>query len=115
MKKVIMLFALCSVLSTMSFSAASAPRSIETISSGEPQPHPQTIFVKTRINGNTVLLRQLVFFTDLVLWVKQDIAYQLEIPIDSFELTFGGAVLDEELPLNAYGITSNSILGLRYL
>jgi hypothetical protein len=71
--------------------------------------------VKTRLNGTTVNLPVLVFFTDTVGDVKSSVAYMLDIPEDSFELTFHGQVLDESLTLNAYGITTNSILGLLYL
>jgi hypothetical protein len=62
-----------------------------------------------------VKLPVLVFFTDTVGDVKSSVAYMLDIPEDSFELTFGGQVLDESLTLNAYGITTGSILGLLYL
>jgi hypothetical protein len=117
MKKLVTLVAFCTVFFT--FSPASAQVTVprfdeQTVSGGEPQPHPQTIYVKTRINGTVVLIPELVFFSDLVLWVKMDIANILDIPLDSFELTFRSAILDEDLPLNAYGITSNSILSIRY-
>jgi hypothetical protein len=102
---------LCTSFSTPSFAHQTTKLSI----SGEPEPHPQTIYVKTRLNGTVVKLPVLVFFTDTVGDVKSSVAYMLDIPEDSFELTFGGQVLDESLTLNAYGITTGSILGLLYL
>jgi hypothetical protein len=121
MKKLVTLVSIFSLLLISSYTHAATPRSVQPaisvlpVSDGEPQPHPQTIYVKARINLATVLIPVPVFFTDLVLWVKQDIADILDIPIDSFELTFNNVILDEDLPLNAYGITTNSILGLRRL
>jgi Ubiquitin family. len=120
MKRTIIFVAFCTVF--CAFIASPTSAQVTTIPiideqpnyGGEPQPHPQTIYVKTRINGTVVLVPELVFFTDLVLWVKMDIADLLGIPLDSFELVFGNTILDEELPLNAYGITSKSVLSVRY-
>ena len=121
MKKLVTLVALCTVLFTFPSSSAAAKTTTSTgfdvpaVSSAEPQPDPGFIYVKTRIKLAAVLIPVQVFFTDPVLSVKQDIASVLNIPVDSFELTFNGVVLDEELPLNAYGITTRSILGVHYL
>lgn len=115
MKKLMVLAGLCTLLCT-SFSMPSFAHQPTKLSiGGEPEPHPQTIYVKTRINGTVVNLSILVFFTDTVGDVKSSVAYMLDIPADSFELTFQGQVLDESLTLNAYGITTGSILGLFYL
>jgi hypothetical protein len=102
---------LCTSFPMPSFAHQPAKLSI----SGEPEPHPQTIYVKTRLNGSVVNLPILVFFTDTVGDVKSEVAYMLDIPVDSFELKFQNQVLDESLTLNAYGITTGSILGLYYL
>lgn len=115
MRKLLVLAGLCALLCTTLFIQSFAHQSTKLSISGEPEPHPQTIYVKTRLNGTVVNLPVLVFFTDTVGDVKSEIAYMLDIPADSFELTFQGQVLDENLTLNAYGITTGSILGLRYL
>lgn len=120
MKKTIILVACCTLLCVLVSSPIEAQVKTTPIIDeqstlgGETQPHPQTIYVKTRINGTVVLIPELVFFTDLVLWVKMDIADILGIPLDSFELVFGSTILDEDLPLNAYGITTKSVLSVRY-
>ena len=115
MRKFLVLAGFCILLCT-SFAAPSfAYQQTSRTISGEPEPHPQTIYVKTRLNGTVVNLPVLVFFTDTVGDVKSEIAYMLDIPATAFELTFQGQVLDENLTLNAYGITSGSILGLYYL
>jgi hypothetical protein len=115
MKKVLLLAGLCTLLCTSLSTPSFAHQSTKLSISGEPEPHPQTIYVKTRLNGTTVLLSVLVFFTDTVGDVKSEIAYMLDISEDSFELIYQGQVLDENLTLNAYGISTGSILGLRYL
>jgi hypothetical protein len=115
MRKLLVLAGLCTLLLT-SFSVQSlAYQSAKLSVSSEPEPHPQTIYVKTRLNGAVVNLPVLVFFTDTVADVKSEVAYMLDISVDSFELTFQGQTLDESLTLNAYGITSGSIVGLFYL
>lgn len=114
MRKLLVLAGLCTLLLT-SFSAQSLAHQPAKLSiSGEPEPHPQTIYVKTRINGTVVNLPVLVFFTDTVADVKSEVANMLDIPVESFDLTFQGQILDESLTLNAYGITTGSILGLLY-
>ena len=118
MKKLITLVTLCTMLCFANSTTATAQAVTldrEYRLGGEPQPHPQTIYVKARLNGQTVLMPILVFFSDPVLWVKQEVALYLQIPIDSFELTFNGRPLDEDKPLNYYGITSKSVLGIQYL
>jgi hypothetical protein len=115
MKKLLVLAGLCTLL-CISFSTPSYAHQQTKLSiSGEPEPHPQTIYVKTRLNGTVVKLPVLVFFTDTVGDVKSEIAYMLDIPAASFELTFQGQMLEENLTLNAYGITTGSFLGLSYL
>jgi hypothetical protein len=115
MKKLLVFAGLCTLLCTSVTTPSFANQQTKLSISGEPEPHPQTIYVKTRLNGTVVNLPVLVFFTDTVGDVKSEVAYMLDIPADSFELTFQGQVLDENLTLNAYGITTGSILGLRSL
>jgi len=115
MKKLLLLAGFCTLLCTSFAMPTVLHPSLTQGISGEPEPHPQTIYVKTRLNGTVVNLPVLVFFTDIVADVKSEVADMLDIPEDSFELTFQGQVLDESLTLNAYGITTGSILGLRYL
>lgn len=121
MKKLVTLFTMCMVFVAVSYSpATSAPLMIQPsfdvqhVLGGEPQPHPQTIYVKTRVNGIVQLIPLLVFFQDPVLWAKSQLADILDIPMDSFDLTFRGQVLDENLKLNDYRITTGSILSVVY-
>ena len=115
MKKLLFIAGFCTLLCTSFAMPSIAHQSVKGSISGEPEPHPQTIYVKTRLNGTTVILPVLVFFTDTVADVKSEVADMLGISEDSFELTYQGQVLDESLTLNAYGITTGSILGLRFL
>ena len=121
MKKLVTLVSLCMLLVASSYSpATSAPLMIQpkfdaqNVLSGEPEPHPQTIYVKTRVNGTVQYIQLLVFFQDPVLYAKSQFADIMGIPMDSFDLTFKGAVLDESLTLNDYKITTGSILGVVY-
>lgn len=120
MKKLVTLVSLCMVF-MVSYSPASTAQTIvqpsfdvQNVLGGEPQPHPQTIYVKTRVNGVVQLIPLLVFFQDPVLWAKSQLADILDIPMDSFDLTFRGQVLDENLKLNDYRITTGSILSVVY-
>ena len=112
MKKLVTLVSFITLLFASSFTPATAPQTLQTTLGGEPQPHPQTIYVKMRLNGNVAYIPLLVFFQDPVLYAKSQLADILDIPMDSFDLTFKGAVLDENLKLNDYGITTGSYLGV---
>jgi hypothetical protein len=121
MKKLVTLVTLCMVCMVGSYSPASSAQlivqtsfDVQNVLSGEPEPHPQTIYVKTRVNGTVQLIPLLVFFQDPVLWAKSQLADILDIPMDSFDLTFRGVVLDENLKLNDYRITTGSILSVVY-
>jgi hypothetical protein len=114
MRKLVTLVSFCILLFASSFSPAPAPQTIQTTLGGEPQPHPQTIYVKMRLNGSVAYIPLLVFFQDPVLYAKSQLADILDIPMERFDLTYRGAVLDENLTLNDYGITTGSYLGIVY-
>jgi hypothetical protein len=118
MKKLVTLVSILTLFVASSFSPAQQTVSpvidVQTVLNGEPEPHPQTIYVKTRVNGTVQLIPLLVFFQDPVLWVKSQLADILDIPMDSFDLTFKGQVLHEDRKLNDYRITTGSILSVVY-
>lgn len=111
MKKLFHLFTLCVLLSAGIVVPASARvANAKTIISEEPEPHPNTINVKLKLNGNTAYLSVLVFPTDTVGDVKGSVSEITGIPAGSFSLYHNGQELDEDLTLGAYGIGSGAIL-----
>jgi hypothetical protein len=111
MKKLFHLFTLCVLFSAGIVVPASASlANAKTVISEEPEPHPNTIYVKLKLNGNTVYLPVLVFPSDSVGDVKDAVSGITGIPSDSFNLYYNGQELDEELTLAFYGIGSGAIL-----
>lgn len=115
MKKLLALAGLCTLLclnfSTASFAHPSATR----ITSSEPEPHPQTILAKVKLNGKPIYLSLLVFFTDTVADTKSQVADILGVSTDEVTLSYGGTELVDELTLNDYGITASSTISVSLL
>jgi|GEM_PF-1339178 ubiquitin domain-containing protein len=111
MKKIVHLFVLLSFLSTgLTATASATVNNAKSVISEEPEPHPNTIYVKLKLNGNTVYLSVLVFPTDLVGDVKSSVSEITGIPAGSFTLYFNGQALDEDLTLAYYGIGAGATL-----
>jgi hypothetical protein len=110
MKKVLVLTGLCLLLSgTISFSAIA---STARVSMDEPQPHPNLIYAKVKLNGNTAYLQLLVFPTDTVSDVKSQLADWLGVSADDITIRFNGTVLQDELTLSFYGIGAGATLSV---
>jgi hypothetical protein len=108
MKKVLVLTGLCLLLSgSISFSAIASTAGIRM---DEPQPHPNLIYAKLKLNGNTVYLQLLVHPTDTVGDVKSQMADWLGVSPEDITLRFNGTVLQDELTLSFYGIGAGATL-----
>jgi len=111
MKKLFHLFTLCVLLSAGIVAPASARLiNAKEVTKGEPEPHPNTIYVKLKLNGRTANLSVLVFPTDLVGDVKSAVSDLTGFPAGDFYLYFNGQELDETLTLAFYGIGSGAVL-----
>lgn len=111
MKKIFHLFVLLSFLSTgLTATASETVNGARSVVSEEPEPHPNTIYVKLKLNGNTVYLSVLVFPGDLVGDVKSSVSEITGIPASNFSLYFNGQALDEDLTLAYYGIGAGATL-----
>src|SRR5262245_46376286 len=111
MKKLFHLFILCALLSA-GITAPALARSINVkeVISDEPEPHPNTIYVKLKLNGKTTMLSVLVFPNDLVGDVKNIVSDITGFPAGDFYLYFNGQELDESLTLAFYGIGNGAII-----
>lgn len=108
MKKALVLTGLCLLLSaSMSFSAATA---VSGISFDEPQPHPNLIYAKLKLNGQTMMLQLLTFPSDTIGDVKSQMADWLGVTPEQITLRYGGAILQDELTLSFYGIGAGAII-----
>lgn len=105
MKKVLPLIAAC-LLMTASFAmpVSSVPATSQRVITGEPEPHPNNLYVKLKINGQTTTLWLLVFPSDTVGDVKAEVESWVG-PISY--LRYNGQTLDENATLASYGIGAN--------
>jgi uncharacterized ubiquitin-like protein YukD len=113
-KKLFVLAGLCTLFN-MAIATPSEAHAGAKLTISEPEPHPQTIYAKTKLNGKTVYLPLLVFFTDTVGETKSQLADILGVSADSITLSYQGQVLNDDLTLNAYGITTGAILSVSLL
>jgi ubiquitin domain-containing protein len=108
MKKALVLTGLCLLLSaSISFSAATA---VSGIRFDEPQPHPNTIYAKLKLNGQTMLLPLLTHPSDTIEEVKSQLADWIGVSPEQITLRFNGTVLQDELTLSFYGIGAGAII-----
>jgi hypothetical protein len=108
MKKALVLTGLFFLLSgTFSISTMASPAGYVL---DEPQPHPNTIYVKMKLNGTTVMLQLLVLPGDTVGAVKEELAGWIGVSPEDITLRYNGATLQDELTLSFYGIGAGAIL-----
>jgi hypothetical protein len=111
MKKFFHLFSLCVLLSTGVVAPASARLiNAKEVISDEPEPHPNTLYVKLKLNGRTATFSLLVFPADLVGDVKSTISDLTGFPAGDFSLYLNGQELNETLTLGFYGIGNGAII-----
>lgn len=106
MKKVLPLIAAC-LLMTASFAMPVPSTSAvgQKVMTGEPGDHPNNLYVKLKVNGQTTTLWLLVFPSDTVGSVKSTVEDFVGHPISY--LSYKGQVLDESATLAFYGIGGN--------
>lgn len=110
MKKLLPLIAAC-LLITAGFATPSAntqPVSAHQPQYGEPEPHPNNLYVKLKVNGKTTILWLLSFPDDTIGDVKSSVEDMVGFPINY--LSYQGQVLDESATLAFYGIGANATL-----
>ena len=112
MKKVLPLIAAC-LLMTASFAVpvSSASATSQRVVTGEPEPHPNNLYVKLKINGQTTTIWLLVFPSDTVGDVKDQVESWVG-PISY--LRYQGQTLDESATLASYGIGSGVTINAYY-
>ncbi|MDF2189076.1 ubiquitin-like domain-containing protein [Paraflavitalea sp. CAU 1676] len=110
MKKLLPLIAAC-LLMTAGFATPSTmiqPASLQPVLTGEPEPHPNNLYVKLKVNGQTTILWLLSFPDDTIGDVKSSVEDIVGFPINY--LSYKGQVLDESGTLASYGIGANATL-----
>jgi hypothetical protein len=110
MKKVLPLIAACFLMIagfTTPAASASASVNSQRIITGEPEPHPNNLYVKLKLNGKTTTIWLLVFPSDTVGSVKSEIE---SWGVTVNYLSYNGQVLDESATLAFYGIGSNALI-----
>jgi len=105
MKKVLPLIAACLLMTAGFATPVSSVMTSQRVITGEPEPHPNNLYVKLKINGRTTTLWLLVFPSDTVGSVKSSVEDIVGFPINY--LSYQGQVLDESATLAFYGIGAN--------
>lgn len=77
---------------------------------GEPEPHPNTIYLKIKWNGNTLLLPLLTFPYDTIGNVRSQAEGILGVPLDNLIMRYNNQVLNDALTLAYYGIGAGAII-----
>jgi hypothetical protein len=108
MKKLLPLIATCLLLMTGFATPASTTAHAPMVLSGEPEPHPNNLYVKLKINGQTTIIWLLVHPSDTVGEVKDEVELWAGVPINY--LYYQGQVLDENATLSFYGISANATI-----
>lgn len=109
MKKVLPLIATCLLLMTGFATPAATTTAYAPITlTGEPEPHPNNLYVKLKVNGQTTIIWLLVFPDDTVREVKNEVEAWAGFPINY--LSYQGQVLDEHATLSFYGIGANATI-----
>jgi hypothetical protein len=110
MKKLLPLIITCLLMATGFATPASAlaPAVPQPVLTGEPEPHPNNIYVKLKVNGQTRTIWVLAFPDDTVGDVKSSVEGIVGFSINY--LSYKGQVLDEDATLAFYGIGSNVTL-----
>ncbi len=103
MKKVLPLIAAC-LLMIAGFASPVTTTANHQVITGEPEPHPNNLYVKLKLNGKTTTLWLLVFPSDTVGSVKAEVeSWGATVNY----LSYNGQVLDESATLAFYGIGAN--------
>jgi hypothetical protein len=105
MKKVLPLITAC-LLMIAGFTTPATSASVNTpqLIAGEPEPHPNNLYVKLKLNGKTTIIWLLVFPSDTVGSVKAEVeSWGATVNY----LSYNGQVLDESATLAFYGIGAN--------
>jgi hypothetical protein len=109
MKKLLPIIASCLLLlAGFATPASTAATQVHPVINGEPEPHPNNLYVKLKVNGQTTILWLLVFPTDTVGDVKSEVESMVGFSINY--LSYKGQVLAEGATLASYGIGSNVTL-----
>jgi hypothetical protein len=111
MKKLLPFLAGC-LLMTSSFAmpvSSTVPVSLQSVM-GEPEPHPNNLYVKLKVNGQTTIVWVLTFPSDTVGDVKSSVSDILGYSIDGLTLHYNGLALDDNFTLSYYGIGANVTL-----
>lgn len=110
MKKLLPLIATCLLMTVGFVTPASSITSTaqHQLIPGEPEPHPNNIYVKLKVNGQTTIVWVLAFPNDTVGDVKSSVESIVGFSINY--LSYKGQVLDENATLAFYGIGSNVTL-----
>ena len=110
MKKLLPLIATC-FLMTAGFATPIPFASVNsTVSVSEPEPHPNNLYVKLKVNGQTTIVWVLAFPSDTVGDVKSSVGDILGFSIDGLTLHYNGLALDDNATLSFYGIGANVTL-----
>lgn len=109
MKKLLPVLAACVLIVSTGFTlphfAVPAP-----VSMSEPEPHPNNIYVKLKVNGQATTVWVLAFPSETVGSVKESVGDILGFSIDHLTLHYQGQPLDDNATLAFYGIGSNVTL-----
>ncbi len=108
MKKLFPLIATCLLLMTGFATPASTTTFAGPVVSGEPEPHPNNLYVKLKINGQTTILWLLAFPDDTVGDIKSSVESMVGFSLNY--LSYKGQVLDDNATLAFYGIGANATL-----
>ncbi|MBO9562037.1 MAG: hypothetical protein J7621_04655 [Niastella sp.] len=108
MKKLIPFIITCLLLITGFATPASTTSFTGPVIAGEPEPHPNNIYVKLKINGQTTIIWVLAFPDETVGDVKSSVESTVGFSLNY--LSYKGQVLNEEATLAFYGIGANATL-----
>lgn len=108
MKKLLPFIATCLLLLTGFATPASTIANAPIVLSGEPEPHPNNLYVKLKVNGQTTIIWLLVHPSDTVGEVKSEVEAWVGFSINY--LSYQGQVLDENATLSFYGIGANATI-----
>lgn len=109
MKKLSLLLAACVLLLSSGFTLPQVSNAAP-VTVGEPEPHPNNIYVKLKVNGQTTTVWVLAFPSETVGSVKESVGDILGFSIDHLTLHYQGQPLDDNATLAFYGIGSNVTL-----
>ena len=107
MKKITYLFVLCVLVSASYAAPASVSNPIYSVN-GEPEPHPNTVTLKFRLNGQQTVYWQWLVFPDTKIEDLRATVSELSGD-DDVKMRWNGILLEDGHTLGYYGIGSGII------